>query len=153
MTRESLSRAARLLAAATALAVGVAGASPAQAAPGDKSNKKQKPRQVHPTGEEDAKAPTAVELQGEAALEQMTSRSTEGLAVVQHENGMTSMDLDGRFMSVMVAVTRKDGTKAGTCVDSHDKLAKARKARPEAVPAVAASAPKAASPAPVLEEK
>jgi hypothetical protein len=146
------SNAARLIAVAAALALGLGAAVPAaQAAQGHKPAKKQKPQQVHPTGEEDAKAPTAEEAAGEAALEQMTNRSSEGLAVVQHENGMASVDLEGRFMSVMVAATRKDGTRGAVCSHDHDQVSRARKAATE--PAVAAPAPPAPKTAPVLEEK
>lgn len=121
--RKSLGAVARL--AAVAAAIALAAGSPAQA--GDKPVKKQKPRQIHPTGAEDAKPPTLEELQGDAAVEQMTNRSSEGLIAVQHANGMVSVDLEGRFMSVAIAVPRKDGASGATCVQSPQEFAKARK--------------------------
>jgi hypothetical protein len=144
--KDCLHKATRFVAFAAALALASGAATPADAA---KREKKQKPRQVHPTGEEDAKVPSVAELQAEVALGQMTSRSDEGLTVVQHENGMASMDLEGRFMSVMVA---KEGATGAQCVDTHAKVQKARTAGPEAPPVAAApsTAPKVA---PALEEK
>ena len=63
-----------------------------------------KPKQVVPTGKEDAAPPTAAQLAAEQEIERMTDRSTEGLVPVQHANGMVSVDLEGRFMHVMRAV-------------------------------------------------
>lgn len=75
-------------------------------------DKKQKPRQVLDTGVDLVPAdPT-----GEEALEQMTSRSSEGLTVVRHDNGMLSVDLDGRFMNVMLAAPNADGTHSLSCL-------------------------------------
>jgi hypothetical protein len=150
MNRELLKGAGRLAVMAAALSIAVG--APALAA-GDKPEKKQKARQVHPTGAEDAKAPTLEELQGEAAVEQMTNRSSEGLVAVEHESGMVSVDLEGRFMSVMVANPRKGGTPGATCVSNHDELAKVRK-QAKAAPARATAAPKPEpKTAPLLEEK
>jgi len=101
------------------------------AAAGPAANRTQLPSQVIPTGEEDAvKAapaaaarslapaaksaePSAAEL--EAQLIHMTSESTEGLTKVTMPNGSTRVDLDGRFMSVMVATPNKDGGYDITC--------------------------------------
>jgi hypothetical protein len=74
--------------------------------------KKQKPRQVLDTGVELVPADPS----GEAALEQMTNRSSDGLTVVQHDNGMLSVDLEGRFMSVMMATPNTDGTHSLSCL-------------------------------------
>jgi hypothetical protein len=80
---------------------GVAQAAP----PGSKANNKTaKPQQVHPTGKEDARPTTADEAVLEKQLEQMTSRSSEGLTVVEHADGSASLDLQGRFMHLMRAV-------------------------------------------------
>lgn len=99
----------RVLIVAAASALLIAGAASA-----DKPDKpkKQKPRQVLDTGVELVPSDPA----GEAALEQMTSRSSEGLTVVRHDNGMLSVDLEGRFMSVMVATQAADGTAALSCL-------------------------------------
>ena len=61
----------------------------------------------------------------EQKLEQMTSRSTEGLSEVQHADGTVSMDLQGRFMHVMVAVPDGKGGTRLVCTDDHSKLKKA----------------------------
>ncbi len=145
MTRGT-NRFGMLIAASIAFALG---GTPAAASDSARPEKKQKPRQVHPTGEEDARVPTAEELQADAALEQMLSRSSEGLRVIVGENGMSSVDLEGRFMHVSVAGNRADGTPRVNCVTNRDALAKAKAApsRPEAGPA---AAPKHA---PALEEK
>jgi len=63
-------------------------------------------QQVVPTGAEDAPAAARRSVADEAAqadLERMTSRSTEGLTPVLHADGTVSVDLEGRFMSVLVA--------------------------------------------------
>jgi hypothetical protein len=74
-------------------------------------HKKGKPRQVVDTGVELLPTdPTA-----EAMLEQMTSRSTEGLTVLKRDDGTLSMDLEGRFMNVMVATRAPDGTAVFSC--------------------------------------
>jgi hypothetical protein len=84
--------------------------------------KKQKPRQVHPTGKEDAAPPSAADVAAEEKLEQMTSRSAEGLTPVQHADGMISLDLEGRFMHVMKAVPDGKGGTRLVCTGDHSKL-------------------------------
>ncbi len=76
---------------------------------------KQKPRQIPQTDLPPVVPPTAAEALGEARLEQMTSRSSEGLVQVVHADGAVSMDLQGRFMSVMLSTTNADGTHAVSC--------------------------------------
>lgn len=73
--------------------------------------RKQKPRQVVDTGVERI----ATDPSGEILLEQMTSRSAEGLSLVQHDNGMLSMDLQGRFMNAMIVKRNADGTQSFAC--------------------------------------
>ncbi len=125
---------------AAGFAFALAGA--ASASPADK-DKKQKVKQIVPTGAEDAAVPTAADEAGEANLERMLSRSDEGLQVVNHENGMASVDLEGRYMHASVAVQRADGSTAVVCVSHPDELARAR-----------AEAARTTRPAPVaLEEK
>src|SRR5687768_16333183 len=89
------------LAASAVLFAGVADAQSTK-------SKGRKPQQVVLTGAEDS--PLApVDLAAEARLEEMTSRSSEGLVEVQHADGSVSMDLQGRFMSVMLATPRATG--------------------------------------------
>ena len=95
-----------ILAAASALLF----TSLAQADKPDKE-RKQKPRQVVDTGVERI----STDPSGEALLEQMTSRSSAGLAVVRHDNGMLSVDLQGRFMNAMRATPNADGTHTLSC--------------------------------------
>lgn len=76
---------------------------------------KQKPRQVPQTGVETTAPATPAEALGEAQLEQMTSRSSAGLVERFHPDGTVSMDLQGRFMSVMVAGRTADGGEAVAC--------------------------------------
>lgn len=131
-------RAVVLAATATLLFAGTASA--------DKPDeKKRKPRQVVDTGVELLPAdPTA-----DAMLERMTSRSSAGLTVVQHDNGMLSVDLEGRFMNVMVAKPSADGSAVLSChTDSH-----AVKAASAAEPVAAWSAKAKARRAQPLEEK
>ena len=49
-------------------------------------------------------------------LKSLTNRSTEGLNVVQHSNGMASMDLEGRFGGVVLGRANADGTTEVRCV-------------------------------------
>jgi hypothetical protein len=86
-------------------------ASVASAEKPDDKEKKGKPRQVIDTGV-DLMPPDA---SAEATLDRMTSRSSEGLVLVEHPNGMLSMDLDGRFMNVMLATPLADGSAHLSC--------------------------------------
>jgi hypothetical protein len=51
-------------------------------------------------------------------LRQKLSRSAEGLEIVEHENGMRSVDLQGRFQSVSVLRIQPNGKKELECLDS-----------------------------------
>lgn len=84
---------------------------------------KQKPRQVPHTGVE--KVPTPADAAGEALLEQMTSRSSEGLVEVLHPSGAVSIDLQGRFMSVLFAATGSDGRQTVSCNVGQQAIKKA----------------------------
>jgi hypothetical protein len=64
--------------------------------------------------------PSAAEL--EAKLMHMTSESSEGLVAVKTAAGGQRMDLDERFMSVMVAVPTEDGHVEATCVSGDHAL-------------------------------
>lgn len=138
-----------LMLGATVLLVG----GMAMAAP-DKPGKpkKQKPQQVVPTGAEDTAVPTADEVLADLELEQMTSRSTEGLEAVEHPDGTVSVDLEGRFMSVVVATPNAAGGHTVSCATGQHARYQARKAR--AVQATKPATPPAPAPAPTpLEEK
>jgi hypothetical protein len=51
-------------------------------------------------------------------LQNMLSRSTEGLVPVQHPDGSVSVNLQGRFQSASVARIDSSGKLHTTCVDS-----------------------------------
>ena len=104
-----------MVTSATFLLADVAGAQ-------SKSKGKGKPQQVVPTGAEDSPLAPA-DPAGEARLEEMTSRSSEGLVEVEHADGSKSIDLQGRFMSVMVAA---DGGKTASCHTSHEAVKQAQ---------------------------
>lgn len=95
--------------------------------------KTQRPQQVVPTGAEDAPAAEpaaarAVQGQLERQLEEMTSRSDEGLRLVKHPNGTQSVDLEGRFMSVAVATPALEGGHAVSCHVGKEAVAQAKHA-------------------------
>ncbi|MCM3872121.1 MAG: hypothetical protein ND895_15670 [Pyrinomonadaceae bacterium] len=61
--------------------------------------------------------PTAQETDEMVAqLKSLTNRSTEDLTQVQHDNGMVSMDLKGRFGGVVLGRANADGTTEVRCV-------------------------------------
>jgi hypothetical protein len=64
--------------------------------------------------------PSAAEL--EAKLRHMTSESSEGLVVVKSASGGNRINLDERFMSVMVAVPTDDGHVEASCVTGDHAL-------------------------------
>lgn len=107
---------------------------------------KQKPRQVPQTDAETV-VQTPAQLAGEALLEQMTSRSSVGLVEVTRADGTVSMDLQGRFMSVMVATTARDGSEAVVCETGPEALKNALAASSKA-PAAAQKASRRAKTAP-----
>jgi len=80
---------------------------------------KQKPHQVRQTDAEPA-VPPDVEATADALLEQMTSQVSDDLVAIDHADGSVSMDLQGRFMSVMLVKTNKDGSQAITCEAGED---------------------------------
>lgn len=99
--------------------VGLSGTAAAQ-----KPNK-QKPHQVRQTDAEPTAPATAEEAAGDALLEQMTSQVSDDLLAIGHPDGTISMDLQGRFMSVMIVKTNKDGSQAVSCETGEDALAHA----------------------------
>jgi hypothetical protein len=86
----------------------------------------QLPRQTIPTGEEDAPQQASAARKAAAAaadpqklereLVRMTSESDKGLAAVKQADNSVSVNLDDRFMSVLVATPTSDG---GTEVSCH----------------------------------
>lgn len=58
-------------------------------------------------------------------LKKMVNKSADGLTEVQHEDGSTSMELEGRFRSVVVAREREDGSLSMECVDNPKAAASA----------------------------
>lgn len=73
--------------------------------------------QIRPLTQEEAER-LAKEIKG------MLNKSTDGLAQVKHEDGSTSMDLQGRFQNVTLARVNPDGTVTHSCVDSPKAAAK-----------------------------
>ena len=92
--------------------------------------RKGKPRQVPDTGVEEQTLQTPETIAGELLLLQLTDRSSEGLVEVEHPNGAVSIDLQGRFQSIMLAATDTNGKAAATCYSNHDGLKAAAHAHP-----------------------
>jgi hypothetical protein len=88
----------------------------------------QLPVQVLPTGAEDAprvtafasRAAAAAEKSPEEKLREMVSESAEGLVAVRRPDGTVSMDLQGRFQSVIVAKQTEDGRFVMSCHTGED---------------------------------
>ena len=58
----------------------------------------------------------------DADLQNMLSRSSDGLVEVTHPDGHVSVHLQGRFMSASIARIDKDGHVETTCVESNEAL-------------------------------
>lgn len=56
-------------------------------------------------------------------IKELVSQSTEGLVQIHRADGSVSMDLEGRFQSVMLAKKEADGTISQACVDNLDSAA------------------------------
>jgi hypothetical protein len=89
-----------------------------------------------PTGAEDAAVPAAARsavaadaarIQQEVAA--MTSRSSEGLKRVERADGVVAYDLQGRFMSVAIAVPTEDGKHVVSCHTGEEAAAHAKHAQ------------------------
>lgn len=66
--------------------------------------------------------PTAQELKALSdAMAASTSEEDKDLVIVNHKNGMQSVDLKGRFQSLAVAKKNSDGSVSVKCVDSADE--------------------------------
>ena len=105
---------------------------------------KQKPRQVPHTGVETV-VQTPADVAGEAVLEQMTSRSSQGLVEVVHADGTVSMDLQGRFMNVMLATPATEGGLTVSCETGPEALKHAKAIAPVTAERSATAAPVAPS--------
>ena|SRR5688572_23458442 len=113
------------------------------------------------TGEEDAAAPAArsalarsaapTREQLEQQLLEMASESSEGLTTERLANGSEAVDLEGRFMSVVIATPAKDGGHVLACDTGEGAVEHAKHAHDVQI----GKAPKVLSRVqqPVLEEK
>jgi hypothetical protein len=112
------------LAAAALLGVATAAPSPAEAAPGQakKYVAKQKIHRDAATGQ--LRLPTPEETaELVATLEQLTNRSSEGLASHEGLNGAQVVALDGRFAGVVLSKPREDGSFETHCVWTFEQAA------------------------------
>lgn len=75
----------------------------------------QAPQQVPHTGVGDAKPLTSADVQGLRTLQAITSRSLEGLTYEQRGDGTIGLDLQGRFMHVLMATPGPDGRPVLSC--------------------------------------
>lgn len=57
------------------------------------------------------------------AVSALTSEEDKDLKVVQHKNGMQSVDLKGRFQSVAIVKRNSDGTVSTKCVEKPEEAA------------------------------
>ncbi len=78
------------------------------------------------TAEREAKVtvrnPTQQEVKALSdAMAASTSEEDQDLVVVNHKNGMQSVDLKGRFQSLAVAKKNSDGSVAVKCVESAEE--------------------------------
>ena len=117
-------KSARLLAAALSVALVFAWSQAASAQDNQRRSKKYvatRPITVDPqTGT--LRLPTPQETQELVdSLVEMTNRSTDGLQVTTLANGTKSVDIDGRFQSVMLARPSEDGSWEMKCVATLDE--------------------------------
>jgi len=61
----------------------------------------------------------------EEQMKASLSHSDEGLEFIDHPDGSTSVDLQGRFQNMSIAHIGPDGRVHTTCVDDHDAARKA----------------------------
>lgn len=117
----------------------------------------QLPRQTIPTGDEDAPRPASAArsaaagdaLQLERELIRMTSESDKGLVAVKQPDNSVRVELDDRFMSVLVATPTSDGGNEISCHTGHEALEKVKHAQAIAAGEISKRAKSsAASPAP-----
>jgi len=117
-------KSAPLLAAALSLALVSAWSQPASAQDNQRRSKKYvatRPLTVD-TQTGTLRLPTPQETQELVdSLIEMTNRSTEGLQVRTLANGTKTVDIDGRFQSVMLARPNDDGIWEMKCVTTFDE--------------------------------
>jgi hypothetical protein len=121
----------------------------------------QLPRQTIPTGEEDAPRPAAAARSAAAAdtqklereLVRMTSESDQGLVAVKQSDNSVRVNLDDRFMSVLVATPTSDGGSEISCHTGHEALEKVKHAQQIASGALPKPAPTSTSKPAAAEEK
>jgi hypothetical protein len=114
---------ARLLAAALSLAL-VFAWSQASAQDNQRRNKKYVATRAITVDPQTGtlRLPTPQETQDLVdSLVEMTNRSMDGLQVTTLANGTKSVDIDGRFQSVMLARPSEDGTWEMKCVTTFDE--------------------------------
>jgi hypothetical protein len=58
-----------------------------------------------------------------AGIKQLVNQSTDGLQTVVHADGTVSMDLQGRFQSMIVARRNEDGELVQSCIDNREAAA------------------------------
>ncbi len=112
----------------------------------DAKPKKPRPQQVAPTGAEDRPSAAPENPAVEAALDAMTSRSSEGLVQMHHGDGTVSMDLEGRFMHVVFAAPT-DGAPTLACHTGDEARVQARTTKVRTTGKARTTARKPAAPA------
>lgn len=80
-------------------------------------------------------ASVSAQLELDADLQNALRRDTEGLKLIRHANGATSMDLQGRYQSVSVLHIDENGVST-ICTDNETGVEKARKGQITATPEV-----------------
>jgi hypothetical protein len=106
--------------------VGFLGASalPALAAPAHAKKYVAKQKIHRDTGTGELRLPTAEETAALVAnLEELTNRSTEGLSQRPGLDGAQVLELKGRFMGVVLAKPREDGSFETRCVWTFEQAA------------------------------
>jgi hypothetical protein len=70
-------------------------------------------------------------------IKQLVSQSSEGLVQIRRTDGSVSMDLQGRFQSVLIAKKEDDGTISQACIDNVESAAAFFEIDPELLGAAA----------------
>ncbi|MBY0492993.1 MAG: hypothetical protein K2Y23_02145 [Cyanobacteria bacterium] len=76
------------------------------------------PQQVPATGAEDALPRPPADEQGVRTLQAITDRSIAGLTYTERSDGTLSIDLQGRFMNVLMAAPGQNGGLEAFCQTS-----------------------------------
>ena len=87
------------------------------------------------TGELQAGPGAAAGIDIDADTQNALRRDTEGLKLIRHANGATSMDLQGRYQSVSVLHIDENGVST-ICTDNETGVEKARRGLVAATPEV-----------------